>query len=84
MIASRAAHRTAIVEDADPSTPTTTPEYVLSADIPLSFPVGMPCVRGRDVADARRSAISGQEALVPTGVAIRPFGAATHRDTLGR
>jgi hypothetical protein len=40
----------------------------------------LPCV---DAADARSSAIAGQEALVPTGVVLRPFGAATRRATLG-
>lgn len=38
---------------------------------------------GRDVADARGSPISGQEALVPTEVAIGPFGASPHRARSG-
>ena len=31
----------------------------------------------------RTQAFAGQEALVPTGVVLRPFGAATRRATLG-
>ena len=37
----------------------------------------------RYCADARWSAIGGEEALVPRGVALRPFGAAIGRATLG-
>ena len=55
---------------------------VLTADI-LPLLILDACARGRDVADARWSAIAGQEAFFSTGVVVRPFGAATRRPSLG-